>query len=290
MLACCILTAWATAGMAVDGTEEMKIQTETVRTDGFSMDYFRFGQGKKVFVILPGLSVDSVMQYANAVAGAYGLMADEYMVYVFDRRKELPEEYSIQEMARDTAKAIRALGLEQVDLFGASQGGMIAMAIAVEEPELVRKLILGSTSARMPDERYNLIDSWVRLAKAGNAEGLYLAFGEALYPETVFEQARDVLKESAKRVTREDLERFVILAESLKDFDMTDRLPQITCPVLVIGSRDDKVLGPEGSEEIAEALKDRPDCELYMYDGYGHAVYDLAPDYKERMLRFLLGE
>ena len=73
-------------------------------------------------------------------------------------------------------------------------------------------------------------------------------------------------------------------------FDMTDRLVQIRCPVLVIGSADDAVLGREASEKIAAAFGERPDCGLYMYSGYGHAVYDLAPDYKERILRFCLQE
>ena len=39
----------------------MGISVETVKTDAFSMDYVRFGSGKRTFVILPGLSVQSVM-------------------------------------------------------------------------------------------------------------------------------------------------------------------------------------------------------------------------------------
>ncbi|MBR3040989.1 MAG: alpha/beta hydrolase, partial [Lachnospiraceae bacterium] len=64
------------------------------------------------------------------------------------------------------------------------------------------------------------------------------------------------------------------------------RFTNIACPVLVLGSKDDVVLGGEASEALFESLKDRPDCELYMYEGYGHAAYDLAPDYKDRMLSF----
>ena len=40
---------------------------------------------------------------------------------------------------------IRALGFEKVDLLGFSMGGMIAQAIAMDEPHLVRKLILAGT-------------------------------------------------------------------------------------------------------------------------------------------------
>jgi pimeloyl-ACP methyl ester carboxylesterase len=265
----------------------MGLQIETIRTDGFSMDYFRFGHGEKTLVILPGLSVDSVMKYAGAVSKAYGLLADDFTVCLFDRRKELPEAYSVYEMAEDTAAAIRALGPDSVCLFGASQGGMIAMAIAARYPEMVSRLVLGSTSACVEQEQYQTIENWIRLAKAGDAKGLYLAFGEAIYPPEVFERLRDLLAAASAGVTDQDLQRFVILAEGIKGFDLTDRLYGITCPVLVIGSMDDGVLGADASEQIAAHLKGHTDCELYMYHGYGHAVYDLAPDYKERLLKFL---
>lgn len=264
------------------------IKVETVNADGIQMDYVRFGHGTQAFVILPGLSVDSVLKYTDAVEEAYNLLTDDFTVYLFDRRKVLPETYSVYDMARDTAAAIRALDLEHIYLFGASQGGMIAMTIAAEHPGLVSKLILGSTAARVDQKHFKTIEQWIRLAESRNAEELYLAFGEALYPREIFDQSRELLSAAAKTVTEEDLERFIVLAEGLDGFDMTDRLPQILCPVLVIGSADDAVLGGEASEAIAAAFGGRPDCALYMYDGYGHAVYDLAPDYKERILRFCL--
>ena len=79
----------------------------------------------------------------------------------------------------------------------------------------------------------------------------------------------------------------MILAEGMKDFDFTDHLRAISCPVLVIGSADDSVMEAGASEKIAEHLKEYTDCELHMYHGYGHAAYDLAPDYKERLLNYL---
>ena len=115
------------------------VQMGTVRTDTFSMDYFRFGKGDRILVILPGLSVQSVMGFAQSVADEYRIFGDQYTVYVFDRRKELPDSYSIQEMAHDTAEAIRMLGLSRINLFGASQGGMISMVMAIEEPDLIKK-------------------------------------------------------------------------------------------------------------------------------------------------------
>ena len=51
-------------------------------------------------------------------------------------------------MARDAATLIDAVGLERVDLFGFSMGGYVAQQIAVDRPELVRRLILVGTGPR----------------------------------------------------------------------------------------------------------------------------------------------
>ncbi len=263
----------------------MKI--EKVCTETFSMEYFRFGRGEKTLVILPGLSVQSVMGAADAVAAAYSSIQDAYTVYVFDRRADLPSPYTVRDMARDTAEAFRLLGLKNVCLFGASQGGMMALVMAIEHPELIGKMVLGSTSAHVQEPQYRVMEEWIRLARAGDRTGLYLAFGREIYPPAVFEQYRDILIETAGTVTDAELQRFITLAEGTKGFDVVKDLDKIKCPVLAIGSFEDSVLDSDATMEIAEKLDFRPDFRLYMYIGYGHAAYDTAPDYKERLLRFL---
>ena len=269
---------------------EMSIPIETVKTDSFEMDYFRFGTGDKVMVIIPGLSVQSVMGSAQLVADSYGMFSEDYTVYLFDRRKNLPDAYSVHDMAQDTAAAFTELGLEKVDLFGASQGGMIAMDIAIEHPELVNRLILGSTAARVTEDRYNVIDKWVQLAKEGKAEELYMDFGQAVYAPETFEQIRETLTEMSGTVTDEELAHFVVIAEGTKGFDVLDDLDRIGCPVLLLGAEDDNVLGSEASREIADKIEGHPGFEMHMYDGYGHAAYDMAPDYRERMQKFFAQE
>lgn len=265
----------------------MRIPIETVNCGAFTMDYFRFGTGKIPFVILPGLSVHSVMHLADTVAEAYSQFGTGCTVYVFDRRKELPASYPVREAARDTAEAIKTLGLHDICLFGASQGGMIAMEIAVEYPELVKKLALGSTSSRITEEQFSKVEQWIGFAKEGNGVELYLAFGREIYPRGMFEKLKDALTEAGKTVTEEVLERFITLAEGIRGFSEND-LGTVRCPVLVTGSDDDAVLGLEAYEEIREKLKDHPEAEFCLYDGYGHASFDTAPDYKERLVRFFL--
>ena len=262
------------------------VRIETVRTDTFTMDYCRFGHGQTALVILPGMSVQRVMNSAKAIAHSYARLEEYFTIYVFERRNDMPEGYSILDMARDTATSMRALELEEACLFGASQGGMIALVIAMEHSELVRRMVLGSTSALVTEAQYReVFERWAELAKAGDAGALYLAFAEALYPKRMFEKLRPLLIENAKTVTDEDLRRFIVQAEAMKGFDVRADLGKVTYPTLVIGDADDWVFGGETSQELAQGLQN---SEIYMYGGYGHAVYDLAPDYRERMRRFLI--
>ena len=266
----------------------MQIPIETVRTHTFEMNYFRLGKGKRTMVILPGLSVQSVMGLGEAVAAEYEVMANDFTVYVFDRRLSLPPAYSVYDMAEDTAEAIQMLGLRDIHLFGTSQGGMIAMEIACRYPAIISKLALGSTTSHVKDGQYRQMKQWIDLAKKKDSVGLYLAFGEKLYPPTLFAQYKDMLAAAGETVTEEELARFVVLAKGTKGFDVSDRLHGIQCPVLVIGSWDDEVVGGDATLEIVKQIGDRPDVESYMYTGYGHAAYDTAPDYRRRLYRFFM--
>lgn len=62
-------------------------QVKTISVGKTEMDYAIFGRGEKNFVILPGLSVHSVMGAADAIANAYKMFCEEFTVYVFDRPK-----------------------------------------------------------------------------------------------------------------------------------------------------------------------------------------------------------
>ena len=265
----------------------MSRRIETIRHKRFVMEAFRFGeQGREPIVLLPGLSVGSVLAYADAIADAYRIFAEEFEIFVLDRRLDLPPSYSVWDMADDTTEAMVLLGIQAANLYGVSQGGMIAQAIALRHPELVKRMMLGSTAARLSAAAKELLQTWVRLAREGDAKGLIDAFCEAVYSEAFYLQNRDALLSMANGITQKDLSRFLILAEQTTDFNCYEDLSRITCPVLVQGAGKDRVLGREASVELAHKLG----CALCLYEDCGHAAYDEAPDFKALSYRFFKGD
>ena len=267
---------------------ETQLQTgacvKTVFAGNTAMDYIVFGNGDKNFVILPGLSVHSVTGSADAIADAYKEFSEKYTVYVFDRAKNIHKGYSVKDMAKDTAAAMKVLNIETADIFGASQGGMIAMYLAADYPALVNKMILGSTLARPNDVFVRVIEEWLCLAESKNESGLLESFADKVYSETTLKVYRETLISANRGISDEEYRRFSILTEACRDFDCYDMLSDIKCPVLAIGSEGDRVATAEGTKEIAKALG----CEMYLYDGsFGHGVYDEDPDYRRRCIAFL---
>lgn len=248
------------------------------------MRYFRFGTGNRPFVILPGLSVHSIMGAEPLVREAYADYANAYTAYVFDREENIREGYSIRDMAADTAKKMKELGLAGADVFGASQGGMIAQYLAIDFPELVHKLVLGSTLAKGNDTFLRVVREWIALAGQRDEEGLLESFADHVYAGQTLDAYREDIISANRGITEEEYVRFEILAGACLDFSCLEELGQIACPVFVLGCEGDRVVTAEGSRQIVKALG----CESYFYDTrFGHGVYDEAEDYRERMLTFL---
>ena len=263
----------------------MAIEIKSVKTENFTMDYFSFGKGKKTCVILPGLSIGKVTALAEQVAQGYRALTEDFTVYVFERVSDVPEDYTIARMAEDTATAFKMLGLKDLYIMGASQGGMITLQIATDCPCLVKKAVIASSASFVTEYQRDIMRRWIGFAEKRDGEGLFLSFAETIYPQRLFIKGKEFFAECGKTVKAEEFERFIRLAKATDGFDIREQLESIQCPVLAVGSKDDKLFGAEGSLKIAEKTKDG---EAYIYDGYGHALYDTAPDFKKRILVFFL--
>ncbi len=166
----------------------------TVSIDGTSMSYVSFGRGNKKLVILPGLSdgLTTVKGKALLLAGPYRRFLDRFTIWMFSRKDDLPEGYSIHDMADDQAIAMKVLGIGSTFVMGVSEGGMIAQSLAIRHPEMVEKLVLAVTASEANDMIRENVARWITFAEAGDHKSLMIATAEKSYSESYLKKYRKV--------------------------------------------------------------------------------------------------
>ena len=258
----------------------------SVRLDGTSMSYASFGHGEKAFAMLPGLSdgLATVKGKALLLAKPYEAFFDRYTIYMFSRRDDLPLGFSIRDMAADQAAALQSLGIERACVMGVSQGGMIAQYLAIEYPDLVEKLVLAVTTPYPSPMTRNCVKSWMELAHRGDHKALMIDTAERSYSPAYLKRYRMAYPILGMVGKPKSYERFLANAEAILGFDARDELGRISCPTLILAGEDDKIVGAEASHELHECIAG---SELFVYPGLGHAAYEEASDFNERIFAFL---
>lgn len=249
---------------------------------GGPTDWFSFGSGEKILAVIPGMSVKPISQSAQAIAAAYSVFTEDYTVYLFGRSRKVREDCTIETLAADVGEAMDGLGIRGADVFAVSLGGMIALRLALDRPELVRSLALCSTCAGMDEAGLLETGKWERFADAGDGRALCREMIKAVYSPEFVSANREAFGLLENMGEPDDISRIGRLVRAGAGFDVKGELGRITCPAFVLGSERDAVLSPAAVRALAEGLG----CGIYMYEGYSHAVYDEAPDFRGRLKAF----
>ncbi len=123
--------------------------TRTINVDGVTFAYRELGTGSDIPVVFLHHLTAVLDDWDPRVADG---IAAHHRVITFDNRGvgatggSVPA--TVEQMGTDAIAFIRALGLRQVDLFGFSLGGGVAQMVALQAPELVRRMILAGTGPR----------------------------------------------------------------------------------------------------------------------------------------------
>lgn len=257
-----------------------------INIDDTTVDYVSFGKGKNVLIIIPGLGdgLRTVKGMALPLAYMYKTFAKDYRVYIFSRRNLLRKGFTTADMADDIVKCMKKINIRSADFIGISQGGMIAQCVAIRHKEVVKKLVLAVTLSK-PNRMINEnIKFWVNKAKKRDYKSIYIDTAEKTYTEKKLKKYRKLYGILSIITKPKDYRRFIIQALSCLNHNMYDKLDMIESPALVIGASEDKIVGVNASKEIAGKIKD---CEIYIFDGYGHGVYQETGDFNAKVLQFL---
>jgi pimeloyl-ACP methyl ester carboxylesterase len=223
-------------------------------------------------------------------------IATKHRVITFDNRGVGASSGSvpttIQEMATDAVTFIRALGLEQVDLFGFSLGGMVAQVIAQQEPQLVRKLILAGTGPAGGEG----IDKVTRITYLDTARGLltrqdpkqFLFFTRTPNGRRA---GKEFLARLQERTNGRDkaisIGAFRAQLKAIHRWGQQQPadLTGIHQPVLAMNGESDRMVPSKNTVDLDHRL---PNSQLVLYPDAGHGgVFQFHEDFVKRALEFL---
>jgi pimeloyl-ACP methyl ester carboxylesterase len=199
---------------------------------------------------------------------------------------------SMEQMAKDAITFIKAMGFEQVDLFGFSMGGMIAQEIVQMEPQLVRKMIITGTGPAGGEgiskvgrvTYYDMLRGYF----TGQDPKQFLFFTRS--PSGI-KAGKEFLARLQERTENRDKEITVAaLLAQLKALRRWGKkkpadLSKIRQPVLVANGDNDRMVPTKNTHDLARRL---PNSELVIYPDSGHgAVFQFHAVFVPKALEFL---
>jgi pimeloyl-ACP methyl ester carboxylesterase len=267
--------------------------TQTIRAGGVEFAYRELGPSAGVPVVfLTHLAAVLDNWDPRVVDG----IAAKHRVITFDNRGVGASSGStpatIEEMASDAVTFIRALGFEQVDLFGFSMGGMIAQVIAQQQPRLVRKMIIAGTGPAGGEG----IEKVTRISYLDTARGLLTRQDpKQLLFFTRTPNGRRAGKQFLARLEERtnDRDKAISVGSFRAQLKAIHRwgqqqpadLGSIRQPVLVLNGESDKMVPTKNTVDLDQRL---PNSQLVLYPDAGHGgVFQFHEDFVKRTLEFL---
>jgi pimeloyl-ACP methyl ester carboxylesterase len=223
-------------------------------------------------------------------------LAEHRRVITFDNRGvggssgSVP--HTIDEMGSDAIAFIRALGLEQVDLLGFSLGGGVAQMVALQAPDLVRRMVLAGTGPKGAGG----VDEITRIAVVAYLKAALTLSDPKnflFFPRTPVGRAaaKDYLGRLKERTNDRDkgislqARRAQLRAIRAAGLSKPDDLSVITQPVFVANGDNDLMVASSHSADMARRL---PNSQLVIYPDSGHGgVFQHHQDFVPAVLKFL---
>jgi 3-oxoadipate enol-lactonase len=233
---------------------------------GVRLHWQEQGQGSPILLIM-GHRYSSAMWYPILPA-----LAAKHRVIWFDNRgtgdSDTTRKVTVPELAGDALAVMDAAGVERAHVFGVSMGGVLALELALQDPERVTSLLLGCTGLlttdkpRMPAALRVLyyLPPWALRAlqpRRGDQ-----GYGSAATPEEIATALAMLAKD------RFNTGGVVAQAVAMAGYSTTTAaVAALTMPALVLHGDEDSTVPFAYGVELAETL---PDSRFVKLEGAGH--------------------
>ncbi|WP_328934957.1 MULTISPECIES: alpha/beta fold hydrolase [unclassified Streptomyces] len=181
--------------------------------------------------------------------------------------------FTLDDLVDDLDSVVDAVGLDRFPLLGVSQGGAVAVAYAARRPERVSHLILTSAYARGlqiragSDDERDAAEVDLNIARAGwrSQDSSFLRYVAAQFLADATPAEWDAFA-AYQRQTTSPANGLRFLEEFAR-IDVSGIAHQVTCPTLIIHSRDDARVPVTQALELATLI---PDSRLILLESRNH--------------------
>jgi pimeloyl-ACP methyl ester carboxylesterase len=217
--------------------------------------------------LLPVAGVDARLVRRTAAVSIRPL-ADVRRVLYANRRRGLRDGMTIADLADEHAQAIGALGAGPVDVLGASTGGSIAQQLAVDHPDVIRRLVLLSTGCRLLPEARTTQARIAADVRAGRPQRALISAAAFVLLPGAEGPARLLAPLASPLVARlGELSDLAATIEAEDAFDLSLATGTIRAPTLIVGGARDRFYPRPLLEETQRLI---PGSVLHVVPRRGH--------------------
>lgn len=241
-------------------------------SEGFLYDdvpYLKLGQGPPL-VMVQGLTPEHEVPRGwgrRWVLASARPLASDFTVYVVNRRRGLRPGESMSDIAGHLASAVEHDLGQPVFLQGVSTGGSVALQLAVDRPDLVRRLVVVSAACRLGSRGRELQAELARRIRAGEPREAWASVMTAMLPDRLRGPARPLARLAFGPMVPADPSDALVTLDAEDAFDVTADLPRVTAPTLVIGGSNDIAYTQELFQGTAAGVQDG---RVHIFPGWGH--------------------
>jgi 3-oxoadipate enol-lactonase len=172
-----------------------------------------------------------------------------------------PGPYNIEQLSRDVLALLASLQLDRVYFCGLSKGGMTGMWLGLHAPQVLHKLILCNTAAKIGNaEGWN---SRIEAARKGGMKSISGAVMERWLTPAFRASSSEVTAATLRMLESTDLDGYIANCAAVRDFDARETISGIGVPTLVIAGAHDPATTPGEGRFLAEKIPGARYVELH---------------------------
>ena len=174
----------------------------------------------------------------------FAAFRDQYRILAYDTRGHggsaaPPGPYTLEMLADDLHGLLGSLGISHPHYCGLSMGGMIGQTFALKYPGAFRTLTLADTTSRYPQEALPAWEDRIGLAETRGMGPLAQPTLERWFTESFRRNNAAAVERIRKLILATPVAGYVGCSRAIPKINLSARLKEIRCPILVLVGEDD---------------------------------------------------